>query len=230
MGKKAVEHIENHHELVKHHRKHKKLAKHHPSRFSLFKHRIADVFKEIVEAPEQEKAELVHDFQELPQSMPEDEKIAPIEKEEVSPVKVEEKVEEVEEEDLLKQERDRRRDAVHEEILQNLNKAVSDWKQSGDVGLHLQAPVSLREKVRKFLSKMKRHPADVSTKVEEHAEEVAEKVASRIKEAEETGKQVDAEEIIGEEWKSVVHKMEEVSRKPSEREEIEKIYKELSEK
>jgi hypothetical protein len=56
--------------------------------------------------------------------------------------------------------------------------------------------------------------------------EVSERVAARQKEAKAEGVKVKTDVLVKEEWKNVLTKLESVST-PSEREEIEKIYKQL---
>ena len=209
MGKKEVTHHRNEHET--HHQKsHHEV--HQESKFSLFKHRIADVFKDMVEAPPEEKP--------APKEEMKEETDTPII---TAKVPVEE---EIDEEELVQREKEKARDEQHEEIMQSLNQAVAKWKETGDVGEHLEPPVPLREKVKHFWSKMKFNTA-VSEKLKNRVEEVFEKVSSRVKKAEHHGENVDTEKVIQEEWKSVFEKVESVSQ-PSEREEIEKLYKELS--
>jgi len=162
-----------------------KHSKHHKksSKFSLFRNKIADTFKEIVEAPEEPIEEIVEDTEE--------EVLDPEEKE----------IEDA----IVEEEFDPKRD----EILQALNIAVDKWKQTGEVGIHLEAPISLREKVRNLLTK------------KPHSQKFNEPVVEEL-----TEKPINTEKIVREEWQEVVHKIKTFS-KPSERDEIEKIYKEL---
>ncbi len=205
MGKKEVTHNRNVHQQKASHEVHQ------DSKFSLFKHRIADVFKDMVEAPPEEKPVPKEDLKEPD---------APII---TAKVPVEE---EIDEEELVQREKEKKRDEQHEEILQNLNQAVAKWKETGSVGVNLEPPVPLRDRVKHFWSKMKFNTA-VSEKLKNRVEEVVEKVSSRVRKAEHHGDHVDTEKVIQEEWKSVFEKVEAVSQ-PSEREEIEKLYKELS--
>jgi len=196
---------------VKHHTTHKKKKS---SKFSLFKHKVADVFNEIIEVPDEpEKIET----EELSHS----EKLPEITKEEMDEFDIREK-----EIKIRKEEVERRRDVKHEEIISNLSQAVSKWKETGDIGIHLKAPVPLRERVLSFLSRIKRSPV-VGT-LQSKAEDVAEKVNVRVEEAKEAGEKPDTKIIVKEEWDKVLHRMEEVG-DATERKEIEKIYKELSE-
>jgi len=199
---------------VKHHTKPHAEQKHEPSKFSLFKHKIANVFKEIVEAPP-----VVVEKQE-----PVQEDVHIVQKDESKSV-IEE--EEIDEDDLQAQEREKTRDMIHEYITSNLNDAVSKWKETGDVGLHLEPPVPLREKVKSFWSKLKEKSSPIAAKLRGQIEDVAEKVSARMKKAEHTGQKIDSDVIVKEEWNRVLEKMESIS-SPSEREEIEKIYKELA--
>jgi hypothetical protein len=168
MGKKTVKH----HRIKKHHRKHKKNSK-----FSLFKHKIADVFKEIVEAPPEPQAEVKEEVKtEVKQEVKEEPK--EVEREESNPLR--------------------------NEVLQNLNSAVSRWKETGDVGLHLEPPApTFGNKVKAFWSRIK-----TKTPVPKKSDGTP---AVSVKE----------------EWKEVVEKVKSVN-SSSERKEIEKLYKELS--
>ncbi len=199
MNKKVEHHKKEHHE-----KSHHEAVSHKPSKFSLFKHKIASIFKEIVEAPPEE----IKPMQELEV------------KEEVKPVPEEE----LDEDELEEKELEKHRDVLHEEILENLNSAVSRWKETGDVGIHFEAPVPLREKVKFLLSGIK--SSALSSKLKNKMDEVVEKVSLRLKKAESSGQKVNSELVVKDEWKKVLQKMESVSG-PSEREEIEKIYKEL---
>lgn len=182
------------------------------SKFSLFKHRVSGLFKDIVEVPPEELKEM------------EEKELTPVEDTpKYSPV-----FEEAPEEDyeaVRLQEREQVRERIHEHIVKNLNEAVAHWKETGDVGLHLEPPVPLRERVKSFWNKIK-PSGSVSDKLKNYADEVLEKVSSRMKKAEVHGEHVDAEIVIKEEWSSVLKRAESVSTS-SERAEIEKIYKEL---
>jgi len=119
---------------VKH--SHKKSHKHKKSKFSLFKHRVADAFKEIVDAP----PEVVEEIKEL---------IEPEEVEEPEQAEAEAPVEEF--------------DEKRDQILQTLNSAVESWKETGDIGMHLEEPKKLRDRVHNLLVKMKKgHSKKVS--------------------------------------------------------------------
>lgn len=195
-------------------------AEHHheppkPSRFSLFKHKVAGLFKDIVEVP------------------PEEVKPKEVVVEEVSPfqeIKEEpEKEVEVDEESAREQELERTRQQIHQHIVQNLTQAVSRWKETGEVGLHLEPPVPLSDKMKKVWERIKPASVAVSAKLKMYADEVMEKVSFRLHKAEVEGHHVEPEVVIEEEWGSVLKKIEEVS-PSSERDEIEKIYKQLIEK
>ncbi len=188
----------NHHRNVKHKEAHK------PSRFSLFKHKIASIFKEIVEVPPEE--------------------IKPVELEPVETAAVVQKEPEEEVDDEPSEEE--KPNELHREILSSLNEAVARWKETGEVGVHLEAPVPLREKVKTFLSNITHRGSPISAKLKDRIEEVAEKVSLRVKKAEVSGENVDTNSIVRDEWKNILEKMESVSKR-SERAEIEKIYKEL---
>ena len=199
---------ENKKKHVKHHKTHvHHKPKREPSRFSLFSHKIANVFKDIIEAPPEPPKEEV---------------------EEVSEVESVSEVLKVEEEELQTPEieKEPEHDLKHAEVMQNLNKAVASWKETGDIGIHLEAPVPLREKVKLFWSKVKNKSSPVSAKLKSRIDEVIAKAATRVKKAEVSGEKVNTEKVVKQEWGKVFDKMEAVS-KPSERKEIEKIYKEL---
>jgi len=180
---------------VKHKVKHR-THKRKPSKFSLFSHKIADVFKEIVEVPEEELEKEVVD--------------TPVEE------VVESIIEEPEEVASVEQEYD----PLHEEIVQQLNKAASEWKETGDTGLHLTAPVSFRSKIKSFWSKLK-HSDNLSPRLKKRVDEIVNKASVRLANADES--------VVREEWEGMLEKMEEKITS-AERLEIEKIYKELSEK
>jgi len=181
---------------VKHHRATRKKSKKR-SKFSLFKHKIADIFKEIVEAPPEPPKEVVEQ-----NGVQEVEPIITAE-----PSAIDESHSEVHEPEKEVP------DAQHEEILSLLNQSVARWKETGDVGLHLEAPVPMREKMRKFLSTLK--SSHVSQKIQGEIQRVVQKASS-----------LKTEKAVRQEWKEIVKKAEAAS--PAEREEIEKIYKELS--
>ncbi len=227
MGKKEVSH---HHSG--HHEKHPE-----PSKFSLFKHRVAGLFKEIVEDVPEPKLE--EKFEEAVDSdagehgiritaetaaLPEKEASRVKEKEILKDAEIEE---ELTVEELKKQEREEMRQRIHEHIVGNLNSAVSKWKETGDIGVHLEPPVPLKDKVRSFLSKVKEKSSPVAAKLKAQIEEVAEKVAARMKKAEHAGEKLDTDVVVKEEWTKVLKKLDGMGN-ASERDEIEKIYKQLS--
>jgi hypothetical protein len=210
----------------KHHKETHK-AEHHEkeeSRFSLFRHRIADMFREAVEPPSETVVEEKEAVEEVRSG--DDVHIVQFgDKVEVKEEKVED--EEPDEDDSLAQEREDTRKRIHEHITGRLSEAVSKWKETGDVGVNLELPVPLKEKVKGLLSKMKTRSAPLSAMLKNKAEEVMETVHSRLKKAEQLGEKVNADDVVREEWTKVLSKVESVSGK-SDREEIEKIYKQLS--
>lgn len=211
---------------VKHH-KHE--PKHHESHkdgfFSRLSKKFNDAVVDIIEVPEEEKIkeELVEEkvvessFEEVAERL----------NSEASENKnVIDEIEESDEVEVKQKEREEMRERIHDYIMNNLDSAVKKWKETGDVGVHLDAPVPFRERFKSFIGRFKLKRS-VRQKLETQAELVSSKVVERVEVAEKSGKKVDTERIVREEWKSVVEKMESVSN-PSEREEIEKIYKELS--
>ncbi len=199
------------------------------SKFSLFKHKIANMFRNIVEAP----PEPVVEEKEVAEAVRGEDDIRIVQFDEKSAVKTEiakkvEEPEEIDEDDLREQEREDTRKLIHDHITGKLSEAVSKWKETGDVGVHLEPPVPLREKVKSLLSRMKTKSAPLSAMLKNKAEEVMEKVAARMKKAEHSGEKVNSDDVVKEEWTKVLAKAESVSGQP-EREEIEKIYKQLSE-
>ena len=209
----------------KHHNEHK--AAHEEkkeSRFSLFRHKIAGVFREAVEAPPEPVVEekSVEEFR-----GEDDVHIVQfgdkVEAEEQKSV-VEEELDET---DLKEREREDTRKLIHEHIAGKLSEAVSKWKETGDIGVNLEPPVPLGEKVKGFLSRMKTKSAPLSAMLKNKAEEVMERVSARMKKAEHLGEKVNTDEVVREEWTKVLSKVEAVSGE-SERDEIEKIYKQLS--
>jgi len=112
------------------------------------------------------------------------------------------------------------------EILSILNEATNKWKESGDTGLHLEPPKSWSERMRTLWVGVNVQSARLSGRLKVLMHEVSERVAARQKEAKAEGVKVKTDDLVKEEWKSVLTKLESVST-PSEREEIEKIYKQL---
>lgn len=112
------------------------------------------------------------------------------------------------------------------EILSILNEATNKWKESGDTGLHLEPPKSWSERMRTLWSGVNVQSTRLSGRLKVLMHEVSERVAARQKEAKAEGVKVKTDDLVKEEWKSVLTKLESVST-PSEREEIEKIYKQL---
>ncbi len=185
-----------------------------PSGFSILKQRISGFFSEIVKAPEK-VPEVVEKAEESSVDEP-----AGV------PDKLVEQPEEIDEEDLKSAEREKTREKIHQYVSENLNEAVSKWKETGDIGLHLEVPVPFSEKVRAVWSRMAPATAFFSAKLKTQVNVVVEKIYSRMKKAEAKGQKVDIQVVVDEEWKSVLGRIESVS-SPSEREEIDKIYKEL---
>jgi len=112
------------------------------------------------------------------------------------------------------------------EILSILNEATNKWKESGDVGIHLEPPKSWGERMRTLWSGVNVQSVRLSGRLKILMHEVSERVAARQKEAKAEGVKVKTDDLVKEEWKSVLTKLESVST-PSERDEIEKIYKQL---
>src|SRR5574342_410555 len=240
MGKEEVKHGHEHNKAHTEHHQHK----HHeakqaaPSKFSLFKHQVADLFKEIIEdIPEEPKIEEKLEEIESDESgiritaetnaLPEKEihKASRVKEKEI--LKDAEIEEELTAEEIKKQEREEMRERIHEHIVGNLNSAVSKWKETGDIGMHLEPPVPLKDKVKSFLSKVKEKSSPVAAKLKMQIEEVAEKVAARLKKAEHAGEKVDTDVVVKEEWTKVLKKLDGMGN-AVERDEIEKIYKQLS--
>lgn len=210
----------------KHHKETHK-AEHHEkeeSKFSLFRHKVTGMFREAVEPP----AEPVVEEKEAVEEVRGDDVHIVQFGDEVE-VKEERKVEDEEpdEDDLRVQEREDTRKLIHDHITGKLSEAVSKWKETGDIGVNMDLPVPLKEKVKGFLSRMKTKSAPLSAMLKNKADEVMETVHSRLKKAEQLGENVNADVVVREEWAKVLSKVESVSDK-SDREEIEKIYKQLS--
>jgi hypothetical protein len=234
MGKKEVS---RHHSEPAHHvQHHEQHSKQHtePSKFSLFKHQVADLFKEIIEDVPEEQPEELNPEKEVETERIEHGIRITAETDAVSEKEIEEvrKVEEIadeelDEEQLKKQEREEMRGRIHDHIINNLNNAVSKWKETGDIGIHLEPPVPLKDRVKSFLLKVKEKSSPVALKLKNQIEEVAEKVSARLKKAEHSGEKIDADVVVKEEWTKVLKKLDAMS-PPAERDEIEKIYKQLS--
>lgn len=225
MGEKEVEpHHEEHHNSEHHtHHAHKPASK-----ISSLKHKMADLFKEIVVAPPEEKAEELvetpeREFVEHGIRVTAETDDSPVK--EVEAVKVEE-VEELDEDDLRNQEREKTREMIHEHIVGKLNSAVAQWKETGDVGMKLEPPVPLREKVKSMWSHMMEKSAPLAAKLKHEIEQVADKVAARLKKAEQKGEKLNPDIVVKDEWSQVLKKLDSMAG-PSERDEIEKIYKQL---
>jgi len=118
-------------------------------------------------------------------------------------------------------------DGSREELLANLSEATSKWKETGDVGVKLKPPVSLKERVRKMWSKVS-IGSGVSSRIKEQWARVLKRSEKKAKEQEQKGKPVNTSQIVRDEWKQVVERLDDTSSK--EREEIEKIYKQLEAK
>ncbi len=227
---------------VNHHEKHR--AEHHEhgkqrdsSKFSLFKHKVAGLFKEIVEdVPEQpveeksvekESVAIEHGIRITAEGAAVPEREIDSAKKEKEILETAEIEEELDAEQLKKQEKEEMRERIHEHIVSNLNSAVSKWKETGDIGMHLEPPVPLKDRVRSFLSKVREKSSPVAAKLKSQIEEVAEKVAARLKRAEKTGEKVNTDDLVKDEWTNVLKKIDSMGN-ASERDEIEKIYKQLS--
>ncbi|HLF54614.1 MAG TPA: hypothetical protein VI612_02755 [Candidatus Nanoarchaeia archaeon] len=214
MGQKKVKHKhEVHHKHEEHHKKHE------PSRFSLFTHKVSSFFKDIVAAPPQIEEEKI----EVPEEKVE-------EKVESSEKFYEERSEKIEQEAEVEQvedpiEEELPQNTEHHEALESLNNAVQRWKETGDLGVKLEPPVPLRERMNNFLQRIGKNTV-VSVKLKARFEEVLEKVKSRIKKAEKSGEKVNADVLVKQEWSQVLTRLEKLGGN-DEREEIEKIYKEL---
>jgi len=194
----------------------------------LFKHKVAGLFKEIVEAPPEEKrVEPVKEVETIEHGIRITAETSDTPVKEVEERKEEVVEEEVDEEDLRNKEREEMREQIHEHIVSNLNNAVSKWKETGDIGVHLEPPVPLKDKVKSFWSKVREKSSPMALKLKNQIEEVAEKVAARLKRAEHSGEKVDADSVVKDEWGKVLKKMEAMGG-ASERDEIEKIYKQLA--
>jgi|GEM_PF-2250263 len=118
------------------------------------------------------------------------------------------------------------KDEKRDEVLSMLNEATNKWKESGDTGLHLEPPKSWGERMRTVWGGMEIQSTRLSGRLKVLMHEVSERVAARQKEAKVEGIKVKTDDLVRDEWKSVLVKLETVST-PSEREEIEKIYKQL---
>jgi len=147
---------------VKHHRA-KRKEKKKSSKLSLFKHKVAGIFKEIVESPPEPIKEKPVEVTEQSESQ-----FEPPEHAIVEPIVEEEPESEIVEKENI-------HDAMHAEILDKLNQSVSKWKETGEVGLHLEPPPkSFREKFKLFLARFKRSHVseDLKKKIEKVVEEV----------------------------------------------------------
>lgn len=237
MGKEEVKHGHDKAHAEHHQHKHHEPKRSEPSKFSLFKHQVADLFKEIVEDVPEPKVEqeiekevdsdtIEHGIRITAETnaLPEKEVSRVKEKEMLKDAEIEE---ELTAEEIKKQEREETRQRIHEHIVGNLNSAVSKWKETGDIGVHLEPPVPLKDKVKSFLSKMKEKSSPVAAKLMTQIEEVAEKVSARLRRAEHSGEKIDTDVVVKEEWTKVLKKLDGMGN-ASERDEIEKIYKQLS--
>lgn len=113
------------------------------------------------------------------------------------------------------------------EIVGALSDAAKKWKKTGDTGLRLKPHVTLKERVNQLWSTITTNVSrELSKKLKKHQKEVQKRTQARVKEAEKAGKKVDTARIVREEWRDIVQKMQ-GSGDDKEREEIEKIYKQL---
>lgn len=220
---KEAQKKEHHKKRDKHKKsKGKHHAKHHQKKHGLFS-KVSMFFREAVKVPtpESEVQETVEEHVPIPEMTPEP-------KSEPIPV--------VKFKDLPKipteLPEDVREEVVSEhapemtELLDNLHAAAENWKKSGELGVHFEPPVSLRERISGFLGKLKRTP--VTIKLEKKSREVTEKVVERVAKEESKGNPVKPEKIIKEEWADVMERVQKAGTS-KEREEIEKIYKQLEE-
>ncbi len=207
---------------------HHEPRQHTPSKFSLFKHRVADVFKDIVEAPPIEKNETPTEIDAAEKESGVIEHGIRITAETTDAKEVDRvvEVEELDEDATLQDEREKTREMIHEHIVGKLNSAVAQWKETGNIGVNLEPPVPLKDKVKLIWSRMKEKGTPLAARLKQEIGLVAEKVSSRLKRAEQKGEKTNSDELVKDEWQQVLKKMESAS--PSERDEIEKIYKELS--
>ncbi len=213
MGQKKVKHKhEVHHKHEEHHKKHE------PSRFSLFTHKVSSFFKDIVAAPPQIEEEKIIPEEKVEEKVENSEKFYESYPEEIEQKAKVEQVEEPVDEELPK-------NTEHHEALESLNNAVQKWKETGDLGVKLEPPVPLRERMNNFLQRISKNTV-VSVKLKARFDEVLEKVKSKIKKAEKSGEKVNADALVKQEWSQVLTRLEKIGGN-DEREEIEKIYKEL---
>jgi len=155
--------------MKKNHKKKKK-----KSRFSLFRHKVSDVFKDMVEPPCEDICEDIEETKDETKNEKEESTLKPIDEQVTEAPEEPEKVEEPEQTPNI----DREDNAAHEEIVGTLNSAVAEWKQTGEVGLHLEPPVPFSTKLKTFWARVK--PTDVSVKVKDSVNAVASTVASGI--------------------------------------------------
>lgn len=216
MGKEELEH---NHEAHTHHHKHE------PSKLSSLKHKMADLFKEMVEPPPKQEIEA-----EVPEAELVEHGIRITAETDDAPVKEIEQppkeVEELDEDALRNEEREKTREMIHEHIVGKLNSAVAQWKETGNIGVNLEPPVPLKDRVKSMWSHMKEKSAPLAAKLKRDIEQVADKVAARLKKAEQTGEKLNTDVVVKDEWQQVLKKLDSMAG-PSERDEIEKIYKEL---
>ena len=136
-------------------------------------HKVQDLLKEIVKAPpEPLKQEEVEETTEPETQIERHETV----QEEPDPEELEEQ--------SWKEERERRRDIAREEILSNLNHATEQWKETGDVGIHLEPPVPFSEKIRKLLGKMRANQQILTGKLQvqlSNARSVQQSIAQNLK-------------------------------------------------
>ncbi len=132
-------------------------------------------------------------------------------------------------EDELKKKLEEDREVARSEVMGILGDATSKWKETGDVGVHLEAPKPLKEKVKVFWTKMSVTSASLSKRLKSEMDAVSKRVAAKLKKAQDAGQKVDADKVVREEWEEVLGKMKSVG-SSSDRAEIEKIYKELEAK
>lgn len=221
MVKKAKQHKKKH---QKKHAHQKKKSKHHQSRnkHGLFS-KVSTFFHEAVKVPppESEVQDVVEETVVMPEVKPEPKpEPVPVVKLKDLPKIPTELPDEVRETVMSEH------TPEMNELLDKLHDAAKNWKESGEIGVHFEPPVSLRERISGFLGKLKRTPMTV--KLEKKSKEVTQKVVERVATAEAKGKPVKPEKIIKEEWEDVMERVEQTSTS-KEREEIEKIYKQLEE-
>ncbi|MBI4146426.1 hypothetical protein HY489_03755 [Candidatus Woesearchaeota archaeon] len=131
-------------------------------------HKVGDFLKEAVKAPEKPiHSEETHELEETDQNNSWEE----IRKHQELP----EEVDEIEDEPIEEP------PEISNDVLDNLNQATQQWKQTGDSGIHLEAPVPFTERARAVWQKIAKQSPIIGAAIKNQIENVAARATARLK-------------------------------------------------